>query len=149
MIKTSLFSQQFVSKSWQIGRPWASYEFWPWFVAQVTAKYPLRMFCQTIKITSNDAIAKKWQGYGSSNVNNCQNEMKKIVSNNLSVIIVVLKVVSQVLFARFCTVQPISKKSAFYLWHHKCSQKVLRRKVHFLWVGLVLEIKCTKSSEKT
>ena len=82
-------------------------------------------------------------------------------------LIMVSAVVSQVILARFCTVEHISKKSAFYFWRHKWSKKFqLRRKVHFLWVGLLFYLlllmtsqrklffdrnmlDCTKTSRKT
>ena len=52
--------------------------------------------------------------------------------------LVVSTTVSGVVFARFCTVEPISRKSAFHLWRHSWSKKFKsRRKVHFLCLGLL------------
>ena len=44
-------------------------------------------------------------------------------------------IISQVPFAHFRTVKPISKKSAFYLWRHSCSKKVPVEKESSLFRG--------------
>ena len=49
--------------------------------------------------------------------------------------LVVSTIVSGILFAHFCTVKPISRKSAFYLWRHSWSKKVPVEKETSLSMG--------------
>ena len=60
----------------------------------------------------------------------------------LAIQLIFARVVSTILsggfFARFHTVDPFSKRSAFYLLNQRWSKKFhVRKKVHFQWVGLV------------